>query len=181
MKFFRLKQKPEPPTLKVTIRHLRKTDLPALEWNGEYTHFRRMYADTYRNATLGRTVLWIAEVLDVGVIGQVFIQLHSSRPELADGFTRAYLFGFRIQPPYRNKGIGSRMMDTVEEDLIERGYLRITLNVAKDNPEARRLYERRGYQVVAEEPGQWSYVDHEGVRREVNEPSWRMEKELVVD
>jgi len=26
------------------------------------------------------------------------------------------------------------------------------------------------------EPGEWSYIDHEGFRRYVVEPAWRMEK-----
>lgn len=31
------------------IRQVVKDDLPALEWDGEYTQFRRMYASLHRN------------------------------------------------------------------------------------------------------------------------------------
>jgi ribosomal protein S18 acetylase RimI-like enzyme len=113
------------------------------------------------------------------LIGQLFVQLESHRIELADGRTRAYIFSFRVRSDYRGAGIGTLLMQSAETDLEKRGYHSITLNVGRDNPGARRLYERFGYTVVADEPGSWSYLDHNGHRRHVHEPAWRMEKELV--
>jgi len=162
----------------VVIRQMRREDLPALEWNGQYTHFRRLYEQTYQSARWGRAVLWVAEIPGTGIIGQLFVQLNSGRPELADGVDRAYIYGFRVKDAYRGYGVGSRMMDVTEAELVRRGFRRVTLNVGQDNPDARRLYENRGYTVVASEPGRWSYTDHEGNRREVHEPAWRMEKVL---
>jgi len=162
----------------LNIRLIRKNDLAALEWDGEFAHFRRLFSEAYQSAVLGRAVLWLAEIIEVDLIGQLFVQLNSGRPELADGGYRAYIYGFRIKPTYRGVGVGSRLLDAAESDLVQRGYKRVTLNVGRDNPDARRLYERRGYIVVAAEPGRWSYLDQHGRRREVNEPSWRMEKVL---
>jgi ribosomal protein S18 acetylase RimI-like enzyme len=169
------KQENEP----IIFRLLRKSDLPALEWNGEYTHFRRLFEASHHSATQGRSVLWVVEKPKVGIIGQLFVQLHSSRPELADGISRAYIYGFRIQSAYRDQGIGTRLMKTAEDDLRTRGFTRVTLNVGRDNYLALQLYERLGYKIIAPEPGIWSYQDHEGNHHQVNEPSWRMEKELV--
>ncbi len=165
---------------KVKIRNLLQEDLPALEWDGEYTHFRRIYADAYTRANAGRSILWVADLQEVGIIGQVFIQLSADRPELADGKTRAYLYSFRIRPPYRSQGLGTRMLQVIENDLRSRGFRWISLNVAKDNPRARSLYERNGYRVVASEPGIWSYPDDQGDWQTVEEPAWRMEKFLVI-
>ncbi|HWQ84749.1 MAG TPA: GNAT family N-acetyltransferase [Anaerolineales bacterium] len=162
----------------VTIRHLEAGDLPALEWDGEYTHFRRLFQDAYEYALQGRSILWVADLQGRGVIGQLFIQLFSGRRELADGNNRAYIYGFRIQPPYRRAGLGTRMMNVAEQELIARDFQYVTLNVGHNNPDAKRLYETHGYQVVASEPGRWSYLDHEGIRRDVDEPAWRMEKKL---
>jgi len=75
--------------------------------------------------------------------------------------------------------VGTRLLETAELDLIERNFSWITLNVARTNHEARHFYERNGYQVVAAEPGRWSYRDHLGKNREVNEPAWRMEKHIT--
>ncbi len=163
---------------RVVIRVLEERDLPALEWDGEYTHFRRMFADSFRRQQNGFSVLWVAELPEMGVIGQVFIQLICDRRELADGLYRAYLYSFRVKPPYRSSGLGGKILDTVVTDLKKRHFHILTLNVAKTNLRARQMYERHGFQVVAHEPGRWSYIDPEGNRHQVEEPAWRMEKQL---
>ncbi len=163
---------------RIIIRHLEKSDLKALEWDGEFTHFRKLYTDAYRRMQEGEIVMWVADLPGTGVIGQVFIQLDCGRPELANGIDRAYLYSFRIMPAFRNLGLGTLMMNTVEEDLRKRGFSCLTLNVAKDNPRARKLYERQHYRVTGNEPGIWAYYDHNGVLQHVNEPAWRMEKQL---
>lgn len=162
----------------VSIRQANKDDLPDLEWEGEYTHFRRLYADTFSQVQMGRAIMWIAEMNGSGLIGQCFVSLVGSRPELADGTTRAYIYGFRIQSQYRNHGIGSRMMKVIETDLKMRHFEQVTLNVSRDNRSARRFYERLGYAVIGTDPGDWSYIDDQGKRRDVHEPAWRMLKEL---
>lgn len=163
---------------KVLIRRLSKADLPALEWDGEYTRFRRLFAETYQSAMKGRAILWVADLPDNGLIGQLFVQLNSARLELADGKTRAYIYAFRVRQPYRGAGLGTRLLLNAEADLVHRGYQWVTLNVGRDNPNARRFYERYGYRIVASEPGIWHYYDETGQRREVSEPAWRMEKRI---
>jgi len=162
----------------LSIRTITSTDLPDLEWDGEYTHFRQLYFDVYRQQTKGETLMWAAELPGSGLIGQAFVQLIGARPELADGFLRAYIYSVRVRHPYRNLGIGSRIMKAVEENLIQQGFSYATLNVGKNNLAARRLYERLGYEVVANEAGDWSYLDHRGKRQYVHEPAWRMQKKL---
>ena len=161
------------------IRHATRDDLPSLEWDGQFTHFRHLFAQAFHRAEEGEAVLWVAELPPTGLIGQLFVQLESHQTELADGSSRAYIYSFRVQQPYRGAGIGTLLMNNAETDMRKRGYHRITLNVGRDNPDARRLYMRFGYIVVADDPGRWSYLDHNGHRRHVNEPSWRMEKELL--
>ncbi len=162
----------------VIIRPVTAEDLPGMEWDGEYRHFRRVYAEAYQRMNRGYSVLWVADLPGTGLIGQVFIQLVCDRPELADGSERAYLYSFRVRGAFRSQGLGSLIMDVVEDDLRERGFQYVTLNVARDNPRAQRLYLRRGYHVVAPEPGIWSYPDEKGVWHQVEEPAWRMEKVL---
>jgi ribosomal protein S18 acetylase RimI-like enzyme len=162
----------------VQIRTASRNDLPELEWNGEFTHFRRLFADAYRLVERGEAIMWVADLPGVGIIGQLFVQVNSQNSTWADGDQRAYIYGFRVQTAYRGIGIGSRLLKTAENDLIQRGFHSIVLNVNQDNLAARRLYERFGYQVVAPEPGVWSYIDHLGRRREINEPAWRMEKQI---
>jgi len=172
-------QLPRAPLDEILIRELTKKDLPALEWDGEYTHFRNVYRGVYQRTRLGTAAAWVAESPVDGIVGQVFLQLDCDRPELANGWNRAYLYSFRIKPPYRGLGLGTRMVKTLESYLVARHYSRLTLNVARDNLEAIRLYHRLNFQIVGEEPGIWSYIDHLGKWHTVEEPSWRMEKHLL--
>jgi ribosomal protein S18 acetylase RimI-like enzyme len=162
----------------IVIRPTTQNDLLALEWDGEYKHFRRLYSEIFQSASRGKAIMWVAELPGTGIIGQLFVQLTSARLELANGAERAYIYGFRIKPDFRGRGLGRRMMQVAEDDLAKRCFRRATLNVARDNPQARRLYESLGYQVVGMDPGQWTYIDHLGIRREVREPAWRMEKQI---
>ena len=160
----------------VEYRHASLSDLPALEWDGEYIHFRNLYSEVYAAVQIGKALMMVAELDSSILLGQLFIQLLSTRTELADGLRRAYIYGFRVKPGYRNYGVGAGLLLAAEAELLRRDFRLITLNVAQDNPAGRRFYERYGYRVVAVEPGRWSYRDHEGQLREVHEPAWRMEK-----
>lgn len=162
----------------VEIRFGCENDLPALEWQGEYIHFRKLYRQVYQNACDGKACIWVAELAEAGIIGQVFVQFSSSRKELADGETRAYLYGFRVKPAYRGSGVGTQLLNRVEQDLQKRCFHSVTLNVSRQNLAAQRFYRRNGYQIVATEAGRWSYLDHLEVRRDVDEPAWRMQKSL---
>jgi len=163
---------------RVVLRHLKREELNDLEWEGEYTHFRHLYEETFARTRRGTAIMWVAVLPGTGIIGQVFIQLNCSRPELADGERRAYLYSFRVRATYRGQGLGTFILNRVENDLVQRGYSYLTLNVAKENTRARKLYQRSGYKVVAHEPGIWDYIDDKGYWRHVDEPAWRMEKKI---
>jgi ribosomal protein S18 acetylase RimI-like enzyme len=173
-----VKQSPAHWLAQLKCRYLVDKDLPALEWDGEYSHFRRLYRDIYQSTLQGKAIMWVATLAGDEVIGQLFVQLASSRTELANGKTRAYIYGFRVKSPYRGNGVGANLLSFAEDDLATRGFRLVSLNVGRDNPDARRFYERHGYRVVGNEAGCWFYVDDQDQRREVNEPAWRMQKQL---
>jgi ribosomal protein S18 acetylase RimI-like enzyme len=162
----------------IMIRQLYKSDLPALEWDGEYIHYRNLFREIFKHARKGDSILWVLELRDTGIIGQLFVQLKSPRRELADGDVRAYFYAFRIKESYRGVGYGSNLLDYAEEDLRIKNYKFVTLNVSKKNMNALRFYSKHGYKIVTSEPGRWSYFDHLGVRQEVDQPSWRLEKKI---
>jgi len=164
----------------INIRPMVWSDLPALEWEGEFRHFRNLFIDLFEKIQKGISRAWVVENTQGYMIGQVFLQMRSDRLELADGWNRAYLYSFRIRPAYRNLGVGSRVHQILEDFLVEKGYTRITLNVARDNLPAIRLYHRLGYKIVAKEPGIWTFPDDQGAWQTVEEPSWRMEKLLPI-
>ncbi|TAK13106.1 MAG: GNAT family N-acetyltransferase [Anaerolineae bacterium] len=163
----------------VVLRPVRAEDLLALEWEGEFSHFRRMYQEVYERASKGHAQMWLAELPGVGLVGQAFVQFFGhGRAGWGSGQHHAYVHGLRVRPELRGRGLGNRIMQWLEQDVKTRGYRIVTLNVVETNRAARRFYERRGYRVVALDPGQWSYIDQHGETQQVNEPGWRMVKRL---
>jgi ribosomal protein S18 acetylase RimI-like enzyme len=168
----------EIPLTDLLIRQTTRADLPALEWDGEYWKFREVFADLFNRSLEGDVLLWIIVSPGGDMMGQAFVALRSGDRNVADGKTRAYVFSFRVKEKWRNRGVGSTLMKFIECDLRQRGFRYVTLNVAKDNPDALRLYRRMGYEVIDSCPGIWSYRDPDGIIHHVKEPSWRMLKSL---
>jgi ribosomal protein S18 acetylase RimI-like enzyme len=162
----------------IHIRPLEKRDLPGLEWDGEFAHFRKLYQQHYENSLVGNTLIWVAVDSKDEVIGQVFLLLLSRQQELADGALQAYLFSFRIKPAFRDQGLGGFMLEMVEGFLRDRGFRFLRLNVARANPLARRMYEKHGYRMIGPDPGKWRYQDQYGEWQTCHEPAWKMIKKL---
>jgi GNAT superfamily N-acetyltransferase len=163
--------------LPIVFRFANKTDLPKLEWYGQYSHFRNLFARAFREQLKGRRLMLVADCNNFP-IGHIFVSLRSANRAIADGEQRAYLYSLRVMELFRGHGIGTRLILEAEAILRERGILWTTIAVAKDNSRARRLYERLGYNIFADDIGQWSYIDHRGESRFVNEPCWILEKQI---
>jgi GNAT superfamily N-acetyltransferase len=165
--------------LNISVHRARYEDIEKLEWYGQFTHYRRLFRRSYREQTVGRRLLLVADCNDFP-IGRLFMQFHSKNNSIADGMVRGYLYSFYIMELMRGQGIGSRMMDVAESILIQRKYQIATIAVAKDNEGALRLYKQRGYEVFGEDEGKWRYYDHHGQLQQVHEPAWLLEKKLKV-
>ncbi|CRZ33990.1 ribosomal protein S18 acetylase RimI-like enzyme [Herbinix hemicellulosilytica] len=50
-----------------------------------------------------------------------------------------------VLPDFQNKGIGSKMLSHIEEQIKNMGYSSVRLDVFSKNPYAIRLYEKNGY------------------------------------
>lgn len=161
----------------MSIRFATAADLPALEWEGQYSHYRHLFKRAIEEAEHGRRILLLA-VVEEQLIGQIFVQLTTRATFSTKGVASGYLYAFRVKFPYRNSGVGSQLLYEAESNLVARGVLRAVISVAKRNGAALRLYERAEYAVFTEDPGDWSYIDHEGILREVHEPAFVLEKWL---
>jgi ribosomal protein S18 acetylase RimI-like enzyme len=58
---------------------------------------------------------------------------------------RGMMYHLAVAGGHRNRGIGSMLVDKLEEELLAKGCLRYYLLVTKDNQEAIRFYEGRGW------------------------------------
>ena len=162
----------------VYIRLVRRRDLKGLEWEGEYIRYKNIYLEVFKRMRRGIAQMWVAELGGSKLIGQVFVQFYPMDNLDPKGEKKAYIHAFRVRQNYRDVGIGTMLMNHAERTLMERGICKVTLNVAKENLGALRLYKNLGYHIVGETPGRWWYHDHENKLQEVVEPSWRLIKQL---
>jgi ribosomal protein S18 acetylase RimI-like enzyme len=163
--------------ISIRFRFAIEADLPKLEWGGEFAHFRRVLRNTYHEQQHGNRLMLLAD-LNGYPIGQIFIHLESLDRLLWQMQKRAYLYSFRVMPPFRGLGVGTALMAEVEKLLAERRFTQMSIAVAKENDGALRLYQKLGFSISGEDSGRWSYVDHEGRTRHVAEPCWLLEKNL---
>lgn len=59
-----------------------------------------------------------------------------------------FVYHLAVDPSCQGQGIGTRLMDELERRLRSKGCLRCYLFVTRDNPEAMRYYEKRGWAVM---------------------------------
>lgn len=166
-------------SMPITLRIAEKSDIPRLEWYGQYRHYRNLFRRVYREQLRGRRLILVADCNGFP-IGHVFIQFKSTNAHIADGVDRAYLYAFRVMEMFQGRGIGTRLIGEAESILVDRGFCSVTIAAAKINIRALNLYERLGYHIVGDDPGKWSYVDHLGRIRQVEEPCWVLEKILTM-
>lgn len=163
----------------VNIRLMRESDLPLIEWDGEYTRYRKIYREIYRGLLAGRSMPWIAEVNPIGIIGQIFLTEKSPHPEYCPDQPYMFLSSFRVKPLFRNQGLGTLLLKICEITASDRKVHNIFLNCAKTNRRCKKFYERNGFSVIREDSGKWTYIDHQGHVREEIEPAWVMKKAVA--
>lgn len=157
------------------VRDIRAADLPLLEWFGTHAHFRHMEQANYRDVEAGAK-LWLVADVNGFPVGHLKINVRVEDP--LRGNPRGYLFALRVFEPFQRLGVGTQLIQAAEDVLRARHFRYVSIAVGKDNPRARRLYERLGYRVYREEMGRWQYVDLQGRLHRMEEPEFLMDKPL---
>lgn len=159
------------------VREATVLDLPALEWEGEYLHFRRVYREAMKEAQKGRRVILVAQLQDQ-LIGQIFVNYYSTWRNSQPGLQTGYLHSFRVKPDFRNQGVGRSLIQTAEAYLAGRHFQRVVISVAKNNGRALRFYQNLGYWIFMDDPGEWSFLDHRNKVQHISEPAFILHKTL---
>lgn len=63
-----------------------------------------------------------------------------------------YICGMAVEPEWRGRGIGTRLLAEAEADCRRHGLDKLSLVVFEQNAGAKRLYERAGFREVRREP-----------------------------
>lgn len=165
----------------VQIRLLRETDLPQLEWDGEYARYRRVYREVFRNYSRGISRPFIAETAQNGIIGQVF--LTEKGPNAAYSACDPYFFlsSFRIKSDFRDRGLGSLLLRVCEITASDKKIKEIYLNCAKTNARGLHFYQSHGFKILREDAGLWSFINENGKVVTESEPAWTLHKWIAPD
>lgn len=160
--------------IEITLRLARRGDLRPLEWLGMFLTHRIFIEDAFARQRRGEVLMLLAVAGDFP-IGQLWVDL-SRKADAGVGV----LWAFRVLPGLRGTGIGSRLLRCAEAQLRGRGLLISEVGVERDNPDARRLYERMGYAVSGVEHEVAEYVTHDGRTERVDVDQWILQKPLEV-
>jgi GNAT superfamily N-acetyltransferase len=125
------------------VRPARRSDLQPLgDAFGEY----RFFAERYARQRKHQGVLFVAW-LGGHLVGNVYLWLEEAEEEPIRKHLPgvALLTHLEVRPDRRDKGIGTSIVERLEQHLLELGRDRVALAVRTDNPDATRLYDRLGY------------------------------------
>ena len=88
-------------------------------------------------------VAWKEGSAPVGVCVIRWDDSAEEEPEASATWPR--LTNLHVHPTHRGRGVGTALIEAAEERAGGRGFRRLGISVADDNPEAARLYARLGY------------------------------------
>lgn len=158
--------------LEVVIRTAARADLDALEWFGQFTHHREIIDEAFARQERGENLMLVAD-LNGFPAAQTWVDLAARGDESV-----GVLWAVRVFPILRGLGLGARMIAAAEGALADRGFRFAEIGVEKDNPRARRLYERLGYRFHRELQEWYEHAGPDGVRVRVPVDQWMLRKDL---
>ncbi len=141
----------------IAIRTMRPADLSDV-MRIERQSFTMPWQESTFRALMRRpsAALLTAETIGMGaddpeaveeIVGFAVLWFAADEAELGD---------FAVDPDWRGRGIGTRLLESSIELARNRGARTLYLEVRESNAAARALYEKRGFQVIGRRPGYYS-------------------------
>jgi GNAT superfamily N-acetyltransferase len=161
--------------VEVTIRPSTGRDLPHLEWYGLYTPHRPIIDEAFERQQRGEVLMLLA-IANGFPVGQAWIDFTARADESP---AVALLWAVRVYPFLQGMGIGARLLAAAERAARAHGAAFAEIGVERDNPGARRLYERAGYRVHGERVDEFGYPGWDGREVRVVVDQWMLRKDLA--
>ena len=132
-------------------------ELAGLAWSGNPAHLRSVAA------ALQRAAQGLEDYLVVRAPGgQPVAKMRVDYTSEADAGVFSQL---AVMGPLQGLGIATLLIGAGEQRVRTRGRAFAALGVEDNNPRARRLYRRLGYQAAGRQHASWEYEDDDGVLR----------------
>ena len=139
----------------LAVGDLRADEVAGLAWSGNPAHLRSVAAALQR-AAQGQEDYLVVRAPG----GQPVAKMRVDYTSEADTgvFSQLATIG-----PLQGLGIATMLIGAGEQRVRARDLAFAALGVEDDNPRARRLYERLGYQAAGRQHAAWEYEDDDGV------------------
>lgn len=111
--------------------------------DADVDEYRAGYEEWSRETVLGAIPGCTLSVIEVDGAA-------AGRLRVVRGEERITLAGIQLLPAYQNRGIGTALIEQLKREAQEK-QIPLCISVEKDNPHARRLYERLGCRPVGED------------------------------
>jgi len=119
-----------------------------IEWDGKPAGMLVSFPGweiTHRNLATGGSLLKLCGLFDVMRLSVRALSIANGIETRRDEY---YIANLAVLIEYQGRGIGSGLLNHAEQKARDSGLEKCSLIVDTENPSARRLYERFGYQVV---------------------------------
>jgi GNAT superfamily N-acetyltransferase len=141
----------------LAVGDLRADEVAELAWSGNPAHLRSVAAALQRAAQ--------------GLEDYLVVRAPGGQPvaKMRVDYTSEANIGVFSQlatvGPLQGLGIATMLIGADEQRVRARGLAFAALGVEGNNPRARRLYQRLGYQAAARQHASWEYQDDDGILR----------------
>ena len=126
------------------IEKLTVQQLPLLTELFDYNDADQMIAECTRDIQSGAVDIFV--LFDKQrPVGELHVRFESDDELYALRGHRAYLFAFRIREELQGRGLGTRLLKTVLDELAQAGYREFTVGVEDDNARALHMYQTMGF------------------------------------
>ena len=163
---------------KIQIRLMRESDLPAMEWGGEFACYRRVFREILRAQERGISKAFLAFTESGEVVGQVFLTRKFPNPDYSPNDPYLFLTSFRVKPAFQGRGLGGRLLRRCVVSAWEEKIPALLLNCSLSNKSAYRFYLHHGFQLVREMVCRWSFVDQYGEVHNECEAAYLLRKDV---
>jgi ribosomal protein S18 acetylase RimI-like enzyme len=141
----------------LAVGDLRADELAGLAWSGNPAHLRSVAAALER-AAQGLEDYLVARAPAGQPVAKMRVDYTSE--DDTGVFSQLATMG-----PLQGLGIAAMLIGAGEQRVRARGLAFAALGVEDNNPRARRLYQRLGYQASGRQHASWEYEDNNGVLR----------------
>ena len=154
------------------IRTAVKADLPMLEWYGLFWQHRDVIEQTFQKQQEGDALMLVLD-WNKHPAGQIWIDFESKRKH-----GTAILWALRVVPWVQKLGLGSKLLQIAEEQIVRRGFNCAELGVEIGREDLRAYYEKRGYDFSGQLGEPSVFRNSEGELVTTTSELWLFHKEL---